>query len=369
MTQKFRNSKKSLANFTPTTVNRFIQRKYTRREFSCCLIVDLSLLCRITSRKVNRFITRKTLESKKELQNLAHNFVSEVHLKMKEYGLKNIYNYDQSGFQLKIHSGRTLADEGTKQVECLVQSVSAMTHSYTIQPTISAEGKLLSPLLIILKESSGRLGPIVEQTIFQPSNIFRSVSKSGKATSEHFKTWLQEVFFPNVGEKSVLLIDFWSGHCPRVVDGATPHNKEIVTMIIPKGTTENIQPLDVFGFKIWKNYVRHFSDSVMLLDYDLNLHLRNNIIKLQSLVHNQLSSPRYKNLFRYAWFKSGYIEERSEHFENPIEFAFGMSSQTQCEMKGCTNVAIIRCSCGIKSPCVSNIFSKNIITVQIMINK
>lgn len=100
--------------------------------------------------------------------------------------MKNIYNSDQSGFQLEIHSGRTLTDEGTKQVECLVQSVSATTHSYTIQPTISAEGKLLSPLLIILKEPSGRLGPIVERTIFRPSNVFISISKSGKATSGTF---------------------------------------------------------------------------------------------------------------------------------------------------------------------------------------
>ena len=58
---------------------------------------------------------------------------------------------------------------------------------------------------------------------------------------------------------------------------------------MPKGTTAKIQPLDVFGFRIWKNFDRHFSDSVILMNSDENLHLRNNIIKLQSLVHNQLS--------------------------------------------------------------------------------
>jgi len=46
-----------------------------------------------------------------------------------------------------------------------------------------------------------------------------------------------------------------------------------------------IQPLDVYGFRIWKNFVRTFSDRVLLLNYDINLHLRNNIIKLQSLTH------------------------------------------------------------------------------------
>ena len=83
-------------------------------------------------------------------------------------------------------------------------------------------------------------------------------------------------FFPKVGPTSVLLIDSWTGHCPEVVRQATPAGKNVIPMIIPKGTTGKVQPLDVYGYCIWKNYVRHFSDSVILLDYDLNLHIRNN---------------------------------------------------------------------------------------------
>ena len=49
---------------------------------------------------------------------------------------------------------------------------------------------------------------------------------------------------------------------------------------MPKGTTGKIQPLDVFGFRIWKYFDRHFSDSVILMNRDVNLHLRNIIIKL-----------------------------------------------------------------------------------------
>ena len=60
-------------------------------------------------------------------------------------------------------------------------------------------------------------------------------------------------------------------------------NNEIKFFKIPKGTTRKIQPLDEFRFRIWKNFVSHFSDSV---NSDVNLHLKNNIIKLQSLVHN-----------------------------------------------------------------------------------
>ena len=157
----------------------------------------------------------------------------------------------------------------------------------------------------------------------------------------------------------MLLIDSWTGHCPEVVRQATPKGKNVIPMIIPKGTTEKVQPLDVYGFRIWRNYVRHFYDSVILLDYDLNLHIRNNIIKLQSLVHNQLSPPRYHSLFKYCWFKSGYVAEKPGEFENPVDFSFETFSNTLCEISGCQNVAAIRCSWCQKSLCFENFFEEH----------
>lgn len=161
-----------------------------------------------------------------------------------------------------------------------------------------------------------------------------------------------------MGSKSVILVDSWSGHCPEAVQEATVKNKEIHLLKLPKGTTSKIQPLDVFGFRIWKNFVRHFSDSAILLNEDLNLHLRNNVIKLQALTHNQLSSPRYINLFKYSWFKSGYIDKKPISFENPVEFGFTQSDVASCEVPGCTNVAIIRCSWCRKSLCLKHYFEE-----------
>ena len=74
--------------------------------------------------------------------------------------------------------------------------------------------------------------------------------------------------------------------------------------------------------------MQHFSDSVILLDYDLNLHIRNNIIKLQSLVHNQLFSPRYRSLLQYSWFKNDAVAEKPGEFENPVDFFFKRFSTT-----------------------------------------
>ncbi|CAD6235365.1 GSCOCG00012418001-RA-CDS, partial [Cotesia congregata] len=140
---------------------------------------------RIVSRKMNKFVTSKTIEDKKILMEKSKEFVESVKKKIAIYGLPNTFNSDQSGFQLEMHSGRTLAVEGDKQVQCLVQSVSYTTHSYTIQPTISADGKLLSPLFLVLKEPSGKFGPVVEITLFKTDNVYVVPSKSGKLTSSN----------------------------------------------------------------------------------------------------------------------------------------------------------------------------------------
>jgi len=46
----------------------------------------------------------------------------------------------------------------------------------------------------VLKELSGILDPRVQETMFISNNIFIMASKSGKLTSNHFETWIKEVF-------------------------------------------------------------------------------------------------------------------------------------------------------------------------------
>jgi len=53
------------------------------------------------------------------------------------------------------------------KVECLAQSLNSLTHSYTIQPIVSADGELKSPTLIVLQETGGKFGPIVKNTLYK----------------------------------------------------------------------------------------------------------------------------------------------------------------------------------------------------------
>ena len=134
----------------------------------------------------------------------------------------------------------------------------------------------------------------------------------------------------------------WNGYKEEDVVNLTPPNKQCTLKILSKHTTGFIQPLDVYGFRIWKNCVRQLSDMVLLTQTDIQLQTRDNILKLQSLVHNQLSAPRYKALFQYAWFSSGYLEACPAAFINPVEFGFHDIRETQRNV--CERPPVIKCS-------------------------
>ncbi|KYQ59813.1 hypothetical protein ALC60_01198, partial [Trachymyrmex zeteki] len=101
----------------------------------------------------------------------------------------------------------------------------------------------------------------VQETLFTPINVIVKASKSGKMTSNHFKM-LEETYFPNIGFNSVLLIDSWTGYCPNII-----------------------------------------------------------IIKLQSLIRNQLSFPRYHNLFKVTIVKCSWTEEVGTRSTNKVGIA------------------------------------------------
>jgi biotin synthase-related radical SAM superfamily protein len=60
----------------------------------------------------------------------------------------NILNADQVGINLEMTEGRTLEEKGAKHVKARVQRINATTHSFSIQPLISADGVLHEPTLV-----------------------------------------------------------------------------------------------------------------------------------------------------------------------------------------------------------------------------
>lgn len=90
----------------------------------------------IISQNITKFVGRRY--GLEDLQTMATSFVNSVKLYIESCRTENVYNADESGFNLKLHSGRTLSCKRGKTVACIAQSVGSITQSYTIVPIISA---------------------------------------------------------------------------------------------------------------------------------------------------------------------------------------------------------------------------------------
>jgi hypothetical protein len=63
--------------------------------------------------------------------------------------------------------------------------------------------------------------------MFSAPNIEVTASKSGKLTKAHLQLWFQEVFFPNVGNKSVLIVDSWTTYNDKILIKNVPPSKNL----------------------------------------------------------------------------------------------------------------------------------------------
>lgn len=86
--------------------------------------------------------------------------------------------------------------------------------------------------------------------------------------------------------------------------------------IIPAGATGDVQPLDVFYFRQWKDYVRKITDSI---EIEQKMWQRDNFIKLQSVTHYQFQARQFQDMVKFAWFHAGLVEERPPRFDTPAE--------------------------------------------------
>ncbi|OQV12535.1 hypothetical protein BV898_13179 [Hypsibius exemplaris] len=109
----------------------------------------------IFDRKITEFFPKKMVENEPDRYIAAADFVEHVKGLILLYGPECVLNADQSGFEYGIHSGRTLRTRSLKQLRTCVQSITKMTHSYTIMVTIDANGKSFSPLFIVMQEITG----------------------------------------------------------------------------------------------------------------------------------------------------------------------------------------------------------------------
>lgn len=246
------------------------------------------------------------------------------------------------GFVKQMNSSRSLAPIGVRDVERVVQMVSSTTHSYTVMPIIFADGKLAPTLFVVLQEPKGRFP---QNFVNTTNNLSVHCHTSHIMTKELMKVWLQEIFNDDMPDNLLMLLDSWTSFKDHeTIQSFVPEGKQLQIRNIPPGATSMIQPLDVFFFRMFKGFVRRIHAHVMACELDFKIHLRENLLRVLEVVYNQFCNPIFRPFLQYSWYKCGYIEERPEEFNTPVQSCFPANVVQNCQCLNCENSSFVLCS-------------------------
>jgi len=310
---------------------------------------------RIVSRKITNYSSVKEIEERADIVKRGWDFVKFVKKECAKIPSSSMGNFDQSGLTNELKYDRTLSNVGEKETICAAKSLNATTHSHSIMPLIFMDGKMHKKLLVCLQESGGQFGKRVQKSLVIPENIYLVCSKSGKLDKGIMKRWLNDCVAPTASKQSsfVLIHDSWTGQTDSSLYKDIPNL--VKRFQIPAKTTSFTQPLDVYFFRQYKILRRKLADRVMLEGIDLNLHARTNIIKMHSLIYNQLQSSIFQPMIKYSWYACKYVDDRAGRFLNVNEALFDISC-LECDEDTCEDFAFIRCGHCRQHLCIKHFF-------------
>jgi hypothetical protein len=192
----------------------------------------------IGDRKITTFVTRDSNKTSETTREKAFNFIEETRGPIKEIGLSNVWNSDQIGFEKEMHSKTTLEFKGVKLVHGQDQSMNAISHTYTAQPLISADGILADKIMLVLQEVNGVFGERVEAALPKDAtNVVVFASKSGKCTKQHVRLFHETVLMECVNQENFMfIVDSWSGHLDTsLIDSAAEKwNRTVDYRLLPR---------------------------------------------------------------------------------------------------------------------------------------
>lgn len=154
----------------------------------------------IVSRKVTYFTDRPQRDQANETATNLMRFRDRYEYNSHLFRPHLIINMDQSPFRYEISNLRTLSNKGERDTLLEVDSSNKNTHSYTGQPMITRDGKVVGKLLLCLREEKGSFGPRVAPQVREMEQRFGNVrvyaSKSGKMSRALIDDWRREVLRP-----------------------------------------------------------------------------------------------------------------------------------------------------------------------------
>lgn len=163
----------------------------------------------------------------------------------------NVFNMDETGFQINNEPGAVIASKGAKDVHVL--SSCERGENVTIISCCSAEGNFLPPVVIfkgVREKQEFRDG------LPPGSKVFMN-KKSSYISSELFLKWLQEHFVPKKPPgPTILILDGHASHRNSFDMLDFAEKNEVILICLPSHTTQALQPLDRAFFAPLKHFLR-----------------------------------------------------------------------------------------------------------------
>ena len=164
----------------------------------------------IVSRKIQKIVSCKELEQLPYLEDKIATFREKIKALAPLHASSHVWNTDQIGFSYEIIDGRTLSWKGEERTfGCGFSPKNKATHSYTVQYIVSMDGKVIGDAFVCLQEPTGRIGPVVEESLFAAPNITLTCSVSGKLTKSHVKYYVSNILKPNISSRKLFLMYFF----------------------------------------------------------------------------------------------------------------------------------------------------------------
>ena len=320
----------------------------------------------VSLRQISNWVTQKSVKDQDKINMSVDQLVRNVkrQIRLNSLSHSQVFNIDQSGIERECHQGITLAPKGIKKVIMTVQSKTATTHSSTIMPVVSADGHIMPIMFLQLAESTGQFPRF--KPVFAAPNLYVTCGKSHIMTVKTLHEFMKHVYFQTaMPDVSLMICDSWSAfNNHERLQEMVPEGKTLLIEQIPPSATCIAQPLDLYYFRQFKDFVKELSDLLTNPDHEsLNVSLndRDNIIKLMSLSHFQFSAPVFREMCKMGFYKADFIAEHPEPYQTPLQFCFPQRFPEVCDNvicgwdDGCLQPCIMCAHC-CKRLCVKCFF-------------
>lgn len=365
-------------------------------------VTNIKKKTELVSRKVTNLSSRPERENANKKEMSIVDFYEDYREVAQYFPHHRILNVDQSGLKYEISNIRSLGRRGARDHILNIDSANNNQHSYTVQPIIGRDGRLVGKVLVCFREQSDHFGPRVEANVrnleAELGNLVVVASTSGKMSRNLTNEWINRVLEPLIptleamdqseliGSQDTIiseapgpswasdppetwtpeqqrimrlrnsspaprrqglmvLMDSWGGHSSNLF-AEQLYARNIFVLRIPPGTTAELQPLDVQIFRQYKILVKRILEAIA---YEGNMRSwtdRYGIMRMQSIIWHQLRAPAYQEMFTWAWRKTDpdYRLDVAVPCDKPdmvINTQFKFDRRKTCEIDGCNKRAFI----------------------------